>query len=98
VFNLITAAEESAFGERLALEYDAGYKGLDRVSEHKLDIRHRKLVIGILNQASQYKATHRLNFYGKSKLLNAIKWRLKDLGHDDERIDLLLKEIILTMK
>ena len=98
MFDWITAAEEVSFGEDLALAYDKGFKDLESVSEHKLDTRHRKLVINILNNAKQYKMTHHLNFYSKSKLLNAIKWRLKDLGHESERVDLLLKEIILAIE
>lgn len=33
---------------------------------------------------------HKLNIYKKAKLLNTIKWELREIGHDDEFIDSLI--------
>jgi hypothetical protein len=37
-----------------------------------------------------FAAKNKLNIYKKAKLLNTIKWELREIGHDDEFIDSLI--------
>lgn len=98
MLNWFDAAEAVAFGNTLADSYDAGWRELDGKAAHKQEDRRRKLVAHVLEQARQFGATHRLNFYKKAKLGNAFRWRLADLGHDKEVIEVMTKDILLAMR
>lgn len=91
------AREAKAFGEELARYYDSEWRAIARASESKQEDKQRKLLARVLQRARQFASEHRLNVYRKAKLSNHLKWTLKDLGHDDELIDRLVKEIVLAL-
>jgi hypothetical protein len=38
---------------------------------------------GMISRTQTFSAKHKLNIYKKAKLLNTIKWEMKDAGHKD---------------
>jgi hypothetical protein len=91
------AAQASAFGDELARFCDSELRLIATASPGKREDRRRKLLGKVLQRAREFAAAHPLNTYKKAKLGNRLKWTLKDLGHDDEFVDLLVKEILLAL-
>lgn len=98
IFNWFDAREEVAFGARLAEFFDTELTALEGKSGRKQDDKRHKLVVRVMQQAKQFRATRKINPYKKAKLANAFKWRLKDLGHDSALIDQLTKDILLNLQ
>jgi hypothetical protein len=49
--------------------------------------KEQKKLDGILHRTRTFGQQHRLNVYKKAKLLNTVKWELRDAGHDAKLID-----------
>ena len=49
--------------------------------------KDRKKLDGLVLRTQKFAQQHRMNVYKKAKLLNTIKWELRDSGHDDALID-----------
>jgi len=94
----LDAREVEAFGNELAEFYDAKFRENEKASNHKKAEKQQKLIAQCLQKARQFKTTHKLNFYKKAKLGNAFKWKLRDMGHDGQLIDLLTKDILLALR
>lgn len=93
----LDAREETLFGNHLAEYYDREVKKIDSRYTRKHKDKQGKLLASIINQARQYRLSHKLNIYKKAKLGNAFKWKLSDLGYDQEFIDILAKEVLLAL-
>lgn len=91
------AREAKAFGEELARYYDSEWRAIGRASASRQEDKQRRLLARVLQKARDFARGHRLNVYRKAKLSNQLKWTLKDLGHDDELIDRLVKEVVLAL-
>jgi len=64
----------------------------------KKEIEHRaKIMQKIFVQLDQYTQKNSLNFYKKSKLVNEFKWRLLEIGHAKDFVDIVSKELLLHM-
>jgi len=57
-----------------------------------------KIMQKVFTQANQYKQNSNPNFYKKAKLANVFKWRLLELEHDAEFVNILTRELVLHMK
>ncbi len=55
--------------------------------------KDRKKLDGILRRTREFAQQHRLNVYKKAKLLNTVKWELREAGQDENVID----EVIALM-
>lgn len=91
------ARDAVAFGEAWARDYDADCRSVGKAAARKQDARHRKSLDRLLQRARDYRAASHPNLYKKAKLTNRIKWVLNDLGHDQETVDLLVKEVLLAL-
>lgn len=49
--------------------------------------KDRKRLDGLVLRTRKFAQQHRMNVYKKAKLLNTIKWELRDSGHDEALID-----------
>jgi hypothetical protein len=76
----------------IAMENKKAQKSKKKEMEHKAKIMKRVFV-----RVSQYKQSSKPNFYKKAKLANTFKWRLLDLGHDADFVEILTKELLLHM-
>lgn len=92
------ASEAEQFGNELAEFYDEKFRANTKAGSHKKEEKQKKLVDQVLLKARQYGATNKPNFFKKAKLGNAFKWKLKDLGYDDELVDLLTKDVLFALR
>ena len=91
------ASQAGAFGEELARYYDTELRTIAGSSAPKREDKHRKLLGRVLQRAEQFGKSNRPNMFQKAKMSNRLKWTLKELGHDDELIDRLVKEVLLAL-
>jgi hypothetical protein len=52
---------------------------------------------GLSARAVRYHAEHKLGIYGKAKLGNVFKWKLKEIGYSEPFIERATKEIITRL-
>ena len=98
VLGWLNAKEAEAFGNSLAEFFDEKFRANTKAKDQKIAAKQQKLVSEVLTKAQQYKAAHKLNAYQKAKLGNAFKWKLRDLGHDSELIDLMTKDLMFALR
>ena len=48
---------------------------------------YQKKFAGLITRTSTFASKNKLNIYKKAKLLNTIKWEMREAGHEDEIID-----------
>lgn len=94
----LNTKEAEEFGSTLATFFDEKFHANAKVKDHKVSVKQQKLVLEVMSKAQQFKATHKLNVYQKAKLGNAFKWKLHDLGHEGQLIDLMTKDLMLTLR
>lgn len=97
MLNWFNTKEETAFGETLAEFIDQRLREIGKSGSQKQGDKHQTLISQVLLQAQQFRDSHRLNAYKKAKLGNAFKWKMKDLGHSDELIDQLTKDLLIVL-
>lgn len=98
MFSWFDSSEAERFGSELAEFYDEKVRAAGKADGRKNAGRQQKLIAQMLLRAQQFKSSHKLNFYKKAKLGNAFNWKLRDLGHDPELIELLTKDILLALR
>lgn len=86
------------FGHSLADFYDKQSRLNAKASNQKIAEKQQKLVAQILLKARQFNAAHKLNAYQKAKLGNAFKWKLHDLDHDAELVDVITKDLMIALR
>jgi hypothetical protein len=65
----------------------------------KKEIANRaKVIQKVFSQLDLFKQNTQLNFFKKSKLINEFRWRLTEVGHDKEFVQIVTKELVLYLK
>jgi hypothetical protein len=94
-FNTKEAVE---FGKSLASYYDEKHRTNDNKTGKKAAEKQYKLGADLMKQLLDFKDHYRPNFFQKAKLGNAFKWRLLDLGYDNQTADQLTRDILLILR
>jgi len=98
VLGWFNAKDADEFGKTLAGFYDEKFRANTQAADRKIATKQQKLVAEILALTAQFKEQHKPNAFQKAKLGNSFKWRMRDLGHNNELIDLLTKDILLALR
>jgi len=80
------AREAVAFAQIIARDVDRlfpSHPPRNNLTSAKKD----KIFDGLVRRTQTFAQQHKLNIYKKAKLLNTVKWELKDAGHDEALID-----------
>ena len=86
ILDWFNAEEAVTFGQELAQDIDRLFP-LKSASAKK-DL---KKLDSLLTRTRTFAQQHKLNIYKKAKLLNTVKWELRDAGNDDALIDEIIK-------
>lgn len=90
-FDWFDARLAVAFGQELAQEVNKIFPlapGADRPARTKKEAqKEMKKLDGLLRRVQAFSQQNRLNVYKKAKLLNALKWDLREYGQDEELIN-----------
>jgi hypothetical protein len=99
LFSLFSSKDINAFANDLATSLAKRYPpALDvspdkRVSENRLT----KVLEDTLAQAVEFQSAHRLGLFGKAKLGNEFRWRLKDLGYSEKFIEVATEGLMVHL-
>lgn len=80
----LDASEGEAFAKGLASSILAELSSATAFKDKKYRVKLDKVLTKSQRQVEQFKVTHRLNFYKKSRMANAFLWTLKDAGCPQE--------------
>lgn len=97
ILGWFNAREAEEFGNSLAEFFDEKFRANEKARDPKFGAKQQKLVAEVLSRAQQFKAKHKLNAYQKAKLGNTFKWKLRDLGHNTELIDVVTKDLMIAL-
>jgi hypothetical protein len=64
-----------------------------RVSENRLT----RVLEETLSRAVEFQSTHKLGVFGKAKLGNEFKWRLKELGYTEKFIEVATEGLMVHL-
>jgi hypothetical protein len=84
------AREAVAFAREVARDIDRLFPPSPQKKRPTSAKKDQKKLDGLVVRTRAFAQQHKLNVYKKAKLLNAIKWELRDAGHEDSLIDEVL--------
>ena len=90
ILDWLDAAEAVAFAKEIAREIELLFPldpQIKRQASTKTDMKNLKKLDGLVRRTRDFARSHKLNIYKKGKLLNTLKWELREAGHDDILID-----------
>lgn len=93
ILDWFNAAEAITFGQEIAGEIVRLFPPIPnrRPNAAKKD---QKKLDSLIVRTRTFAQQHKLNIYKKAKLLNTIKWKLRDAGHEEALIDEII--VLLT--
>lgn len=81
------AGDAIAFAREMARELDRLYPPALQKSKPTSAKKDQKKLDKLILRTRNFAQQHKLNVYKKAKLLNTVKWELRDAGHDKTFID-----------
>ena len=78
-----SASEVVAFAEEIVWEIEKLFPLDERQAKPRNAQKEQKRLNSLLARVRAYALKAPLNIYKKGKFLNAVKWKLRDAGHDD---------------
>ena len=95
LFDWFDTKEASLIGIKLADDLSKELTRVNNKHSKKEVVNRAKVLQKVFSRFDQFKQKNKLNFYKKSKLINEFRWRLAEIGHDNEFIELMVKELLL---
>lgn len=95
--NWLTGADEKAFARELAAFFLAELRGALDKRDAKFKARAEKVMVQAARRLQDFKKTHRLNFWTRSRLANAFLWTLRDGGCPPDYADELTEWLTLRL-
>jgi hypothetical protein len=88
ILDWFDAREAVAFGELLVQEIGILFPlGADAARKSPSAKKERKRLEGLVTRTRSFAQGHKLNIYTKAKLLNTVKWKLREQAYPDEMVD-----------
>jgi hypothetical protein len=81
------AKEAVEFARAIARDINRLFPPAPRAGKPSSAKKDQKKLDGLVLRTRKFAQQHKLNIYKKARLLNTIKWELKDAGHADAMID-----------
>ena len=95
LFNWFDTKEATIIGIKLAEDLSKDLAKANNKNMKKEIASRANGIQKVFSQFDQFKQKTKLNFYQKSKLLNEFRWRLTELEHDKEFVEVMVKELVL---
>lgn len=90
ILDWFDAREAVAFAQELSRDIENLFPvspSAKKAASAKKEQKDQKRLDGIALRTRTFAQTHQLNIYKKGKLLNTIKWQLREQGQDDQLIN-----------
>lgn len=95
ILDWFNAGEAVTFGREIAREIDRLFPPGAQKNKQPIPVKKdQKKLNALIIRTRTFAQQHKLNIYKKAKLLNTIKWELRDGGHEDALIDEII--VLLT--
>ena len=98
LFDWFDTKEAALIGVKLADDLSKELAKTSNKHSKKEIVNRAKAVQNVFSQFDGFERKSKPNFYKKSKLANEFRWRLVEIGHDNEFIELMIKELLIYMK
>jgi hypothetical protein len=95
LFDWFDAKEVSLIGIKLAEDLSNELAKVNNKHSKKEVVNRAKVIQKVFSQFDQFKQKNKLNFYKKSKLINEFRWRLAEIGQENEFVEIMTKELVL---
>lgn len=95
LFDWFDTKEAALIGTKLAEDLSQALANANNKASKKNLANRAKVIQKAFSQFDQFKRKTKLNFYKKSKLINEFRWRLTEVGHDKEFVEMMTKELVL---
>jgi hypothetical protein len=95
LFDWFDTKEAVLIGIKLADYLSKELVKVNNKQSKKEAVNRAKVIQKIFTQFDGFNEKAKLNVYKKSKLANEFRWRLAELGHDKEFIEIMVKELVL---
>ena len=84
------------FANKLATDLSQRYPAVleNEVPRKRNPDRLAKAFDSTFNRAIDFQREHKFGVYGKARLGNTFKWKLKDLGYPDDFIEIATKSLV----
>jgi hypothetical protein len=83
----IDARDAVTFAQEIARDIDRLFPIVSQSKKSTSVKKDQKKLDALVLRTRAFAQQHKLNIYKKAKLLNTIKWRMRDTGHDEALID-----------
>ena len=87
ILDWFSAGETVLFGQAIVREINRLFPPADQKGKAMPAKTYQKKFDSLVIRIRTFSAKHKLNIYKKAKLLNTIKWEMKDVGHEKDIID-----------
>lgn len=98
LFDWFYTKEAVVVGVKLAEELSKELTKVNNKHANKEIANRAKVIQKVFSQIVQLKQKTNLNFYQKSKLINEFSWRLTEIGHDKDFVQIMTKELVIYLK
>jgi hypothetical protein len=95
LFDWFNTKEAVLIGIKLADNLSKELAKINNKNSKKDVVSRAKVVQKVFSQFDGFEGKVKLNFYKRSKLINEFRWRLVEIGHDKEFIDVMVEELVL---
>lgn len=95
LFDWFNTKEAALIGIKLADYLSNELAKVNNKKSKKEVVDWAKAIQKIFSQFDGFTGKSKLNFYKKSKLANEFRWRLVEVGHDEEFVKIMTKELVL---
>jgi hypothetical protein len=86
ILEWFNAGEAVSFSHEIVREVNRLFPPTDRKEKAIPKKEYQRRFDSMVVRIRTFSLKHKLNIYKKAKLLNTIKWEMKDAGHDEEII------------
>lgn len=93
ILDWFNAGEAVTFGQEIARDIDRLFPPTPENKKPSSAKKDQKKLDSLMVRTRTFAQQHKLNIYKKAKLLNTIKWALRDAGHED----VFINEIIALL-
>jgi len=87
ILNWFNAVEAVSFAQEMVLDINGLFPPTSQKGKAIPKKVFEKKFEGLFIRVHAFATKHKLNLYKKAKLLNTIKWGLREAGHEDAFID-----------
>jgi hypothetical protein len=87
ILDWFNAGEAVLFAQEIVREINRLFPPEDQKGKAIPKKTYQKKFDGMVVRIRAFSKKHKLNIYKKAKLLNTIKWEMRDAGHEDKIID-----------